>query len=228
MLCGLSRLSGRSLVATSIFFPTAIATFQLTHPSWYNQLSSAGSSIQPTYIPHWPNTASALGLGILTASTILACNTVPRLLFRRISTNACRLSTYFCTGFTFGLGLLLSGLASPYRVAGFFNFSLNPLDFSQWDPSLGLVFLFGVIPNFLWIKFRGFSKPPLFCTSFSIPKKTVKDIDARFIAGALAFGASWGLSGTCPGPAVLRSFAQPLWGLLWMAAFWVGGMAMTG
>jgi hypothetical protein len=33
MLCGIGRLSPRSILATAIFFPTAVATFHFSHPS---------------------------------------------------------------------------------------------------------------------------------------------------------------------------------------------------
>jgi uncharacterized membrane protein YedE/YeeE len=57
---------------------------------------------------------------------------------------------------------------------------------------------------------------------FELPKKTIKDVDGRFVAGAAAFGVGWGLTGTCPGPAVLRALAQPVWGVMWLGGFWLG------
>ena len=32
---------------------------------------------------------------------------------------------------------------------------------------------------------------------------TSRDIDKRLVAGALLFGAGWGLAGFCPGPAIV-------------------------
>lgn len=91
-----------------------------------------------------------------------------------------------------------------------------------WDPSLALVMLFGVVPNYITIKRKGFNEPPAFAKKFELPTKTIKDVDVTFVAGAAAFGIGWGLTGTCPGPAVLRAFAQPLWGALWVGGFWLG------
>lgn len=93
---------------------------------------------------------------------------------------------------------------------------------NAWDPSLALIMLFGVVPNYLTIRRKGFNQPPAFANKFDLPTKTVKDVNFKFVAGAAAFGVSWGLTGTCPGPAVLRALAQPLWGALWMGGFWLG------
>jgi uncharacterized membrane protein YedE/YeeE len=92
-----------------------------------------------------------------------------------------------------------------------------------WDPSLLAVIVFGIMPALIENQLRGFKQPPKCVQAFDLPTKTVKDIDWRFVAGAVAFGVGWGLEGTCPGPGVLRAVAQPTWGALWMAGFWLGG-----
>jgi uncharacterized membrane protein YedE/YeeE len=111
-------------------------------------------------------------------------------------------------------------MAHPSKVLSFLSFP----KLEVWDPSMGLVLLFGIIPNIIEIQTRGFSKPPSFNTKFEFPRRTVRDIDWKLIIGAAAFGVGWGVSGTCPGPAVLRSIAQPTWGLLWMTGFYLGGV----
>ncbi|KAL1600052.1 hypothetical protein SLS59_006126 [Nothophoma quercina] len=103
-------------------------------------------------------------------------------------------------------------MAHPAKVTSFLSFPVM----HAWDPSLLLVILFGVFPNFLTIQWKGFTQPPAFAKKFELPTKTIKDVDAKFVAGAAAFGVGWGLTGTCPGPAVLRAFAQPVWGALWL------------
>jgi hypothetical protein len=110
-------------------------------------------------------------------------------------------------------------MAHPAKVAAFLSFP----NLQHWDPSLALVILFGVLPNLIENQVRGFASPPSFADKFSLPTKTLQDVDGRFVIGAAAFGIGWGLTGTCPGPAVLRAFFQPLWGALWIGGFWLGG-----
>jgi len=88
---------------------------------------------------------------------------------------------------------------------------------------MALVILFGILPSLIEIQIRGLNSPPLYNTRFEVTKKTIRDVDWRFVMGAAAFGIGWGLTGTCPGPAVLRTFIQPIWGALWMGGFWLGG-----
>ena len=88
---------------------------------------------------------------------------------------------------------------------------------------MAMVILFGILPSIIEIQWRGLSNPPLFNEHFDLPKKTFKDVDWKFVLGAATFGIGWGLTGTCPGPAVLRAFIQPSWGLMWMGGFWLGG-----
>jgi uncharacterized membrane protein YedE/YeeE len=168
---------------------------------------------------------------LLASSAILAARTIPQFIAEAISShsvnvktssdsqNAARTSTQFFSGLLFALGLHISGMAHPAKVASFLSFP----NMHAWDPSLLFVVLFGVLPNLATIQWKGFAQPPAFATKFELPSKTVKDVDMKFVAGAAAFGVGWGLTGTCPGPAVLRAFAQPVWGALWLGGFWFGG-----
>ncbi|KAL1961053.1 hypothetical protein VTO42DRAFT_4941 [Malbranchea cinnamomea] len=222
MFCGLSRLSVRSLIATGIFFTTALVTanlgFKLATP-----IPSCGS--QPCYTPTYPSRdqllfmIAAVAMGQLTNSVL-----VPRVLRR--SNDSAALYSYVA-GLQFGLGLLISGMANPAKVLGFFSW----FDLKRLDPSLALVILFGVVPTLLsYLKLKRehgldkgeTKKPPTLVDRFRLPTATVADIDWRFVAGAAAFGVGWGLCGVCPGPAILRSILQPAWGALWMGGFWLG------
>lgn len=133
--------------------------------------------------------------------------------------NAARNTTQFFAGLLFALGLQISQMAQPAKVAAFLSFPV----LQHWDPSLALVMIFAVLPNLIENRIKGFMKPPSFAERFALPTKTVKDIDKRFLMGAVAFGIGWGLAGVCPGPAVIRAFYQPVWGLLWIGGFWLGG-----
>ncbi|KAF2634991.1 YeeE/YedE family integral membrane protein-like protein [Massarina eburnea CBS 473.64] len=233
MLCGLGRLSARSELAVAVFFPAAIVSHHLVHPSL---LTETCTGQVPCYTPTYPSRQTFITLIILTALTILSGRMIPRLIANlttptkpsedtetlTISNLAAYTTTLFLSGMQFGLGLQISQMASPAKVASFLSFP----SLQHWDPSLALVFAFGVLPNFVenWCKGFDFRSSPAFAVKYDLPKMTCKDVDRKFIVGAAVFGIGWGLSGTCPGPAALRAVAQPQWGFLWMGGFWLGGL----
>jgi uncharacterized membrane protein YedE/YeeE len=91
-------------------------------------------------------------------------------------------------GFIFGLGLLLSGMNNPVRVLAFLDIT------GAWNPSLAFVMAGAIAvatPAFALARRRG------------IPLPNRLNIDRRLIAGAVLFGLGWGLTGICPGPAIL-------------------------
>ena len=95
----------------------------------------------------------------------------------------------------FGIGLVVSGMAQPAKVVGFLDI------FGAWDPSLAFV-----MDSALFVTHFGFklvlNKPsPILSEGFQLPG--AKHIDARLVVGASFFGIGWGLSGFCPGPALV-------------------------
>ena len=112
----------------------------------------------------------------------------PRLLFRSL--------TALAAGVLFALGLGISGMTQPAKVAGFLDF------FGDWDPALLGVMGGGVLVNLVlhaWITRK--RRAPLFADRFSLP--TRRDVDVRLIGGAVIFGVGWALGGYCPGPGVV-------------------------
>lgn len=228
MLCGLPRRSGRSVIAVATFFSVALLTHHLVHPTLY---TDACPGDVPCYTPVFPSLGTTASLVILAMTTILAARTIPNLVAEAMTSISneekvasdpqavARTTTQFFTGLLFALGLHISGMAHPAKVTSFLSFPVM----HAWDPSLALVILFGVLPNLVVIQRKGFAKSPSFANKFELPTKTIKDVDVKFVAGAAAFGLGWGLTGTCPGPAVLRAFAQPLWGAMWLGGFYIGG-----
>jgi uncharacterized membrane protein YedE/YeeE len=99
------------------------------------------------------------------------------------------------SGILFGVGLVVSGMTNPAKVLGFLNW------FGDWDPSLMFVMLgaIGVHAPLLRAIIR--RKSPLAAHGFAIP--AVRRVDARLVVGSALFGVGWGLSGYCPGPAVV-------------------------
>ncbi|KAF2748946.1 YeeE/YedE family integral membrane protein-like protein [Sporormia fimetaria CBS 119925] len=233
MLCGLSRLSPFSLTAVATFFPVALLTHHIAHPSLYT--SACPSTTTPCYTPTYPSKDTLSTLLLLATLVTLAGRYLPSLI-ASATTNPkttrskaipasssaiapARLTTRFLSGLTFGLGLQITGMAHPSKVLSFLSFP----NMQVWDPSMGLVILFGIVPNLVEIQMRGFGKPPMFNSKFEFPVRSFRDVDWKLVLGSAAFGVGWGLSGTCPGPAVLRAMRQPVWGLLWVGGFWAGG-----
>lgn len=224
MLCGLSRLSPRSLIATAIFFTTALLTANFVDGG--SNIPSCGTT--PCYTPVYP---SGLELGFMAGAGLLAAITnfivVPRKVRR---SEESRVVYSYVAGLEFGLGLLISGMADPAKVLRFFAFLTDP---SRFDPSLALIILFGIGPSLFTFltekpgqaveKGKLVAKPTL-AEKWRLPTATVSDIDWRFVAGAASFGLAWGLRGVCPGPAILRTVLQPTWGLITMGGYMLGNL----
>jgi uncharacterized protein len=98
-------------------------------------------------------------------------------------------------GLIFGLGLIISGMADPAKVLNF----LDP--FGTWDPSLAFVMLGAIAVTFAGYRLAFGRGRPVLADRLSLPTKT--DIDTQLLAGAGLFGIGWGLSGFCPGPAIV-------------------------
>lgn len=106
-----------------------------------------------------------------------------------------RLLVNLIAGLLFGLGLLISGMANPAKVLNFLDLA------GSWDPSLAFVIAGAIavaLPGYRLVFRRS---GPLLDARFQLP--TRKDIDAPLVGGAALFGIGWGLSGFCPGPAIV-------------------------
>ncbi|OKL64206.1 hypothetical protein UA08_00040 [Talaromyces atroroseus] len=226
MLSGMSRLSPRSIIATAIFFTTGLLVANLAPSSTGHTLIPPCEN-GPCYYPIYPNAFEVAVMGTTCIASLLTTFVFgPKILTR--SSNSRRLFAYLA-GIQFGLGLLFSGMADPAKVIRFFSFAGNTADF---DPSLALIILFAIGPSlygYLTVEpgkpdVNGNVKAPTLADTWSLSQLTVADIDWRFVVGAMVFGLAWGLSGVCPGPAILRSVLQPVWGILWMSGYFLGGL----
>lgn len=223
MLCGLSRMSPRSLIATAIFFTTAVLSANFSPLVTGVDVIPACSN-GPCYQAIFP---SGYELAVMAISCISALSTTfiiaPSFLTR--SAKSRRLFAYL-SGLQFGLGLLFSGMADSKKVIRFFALFGGQVE--KFDPSLALIILFGIGPSlysYLLVEPGETTKTPKLAHKWSLPKLTVADINWRFVAGTAVFGVSWGLSGVCPGPAIVKSVLQPAWGMLWMTGYWLGCIA---
>lgn len=105
-----------------------------------------------------------------------------------------RLASSFLIGLLFGLGLVVSQMVNPARVAGFLDVAGN------WDPTLLVVMASALVTTLIGYRIVTRRKRPLLETEFHLPTKTT--IDPPLIIGAAIFGAGWGLAGLCPGPGI--------------------------
>lgn len=109
--------------------------------------------------------------------------------------------TALISGLVFGIGLALSGMLDPSKVAGFLDL------FGTWDPSLAFVMGGGVIVNFIGYHLFIKGKKPIFAKQVSLSDKTA--IDRPLLIGAGLFGIGWGVGGLCPGPGVASLMLDP-------------------
>ena len=118
------------------------------------------------------------------------------------------------SGFLFAVGLGISGMVDGNKVVNFLDVAGN------WDPSLAFV-MAGSIAMYApcyFIIFRGPS--PKLSPVFHLPLQ--KEVDNRLVGGALLFGAGWGLTGICPGPALVALMSLGTAPLVFMLGMVVG------
>ena len=122
------------------------------------------------------------------------------------------------SGLLFGAGVTLSGMVNPLKVVNFMDIA------GTWDPTLIFVMGAGLIVTFIGYRLVFTRSRPLLEPAFSLPATT--RIDQRLIGGAVLFGAGWGLTGFCPGPAV-ASLVFGYWqSILFVAAMAAGMVAV--
>ena len=227
-LCGLSRLSPRSLVAVLTFMTTGgIAAYvtRLPEVSAFLQTSNDQSTAQlfdyslQVLVP----TIIAIGSGILISRSVKASKDSKALKGKESATEkqpapaAKKRSTLLMhlvsavSGLAFGCGLGISGMCNPERVLRFLDFS----GAEGWDPSLMAVLGSGVLLTL--INFHSFN----YCNTNALIECSPGDevclarklhlgtaapnmvITPRLVLGAALFGLGWGTAGMCPGPAIV-------------------------
>ena len=107
----------------------------------------------------------------------------------------------FGCGLLFALGLGLAGMTQPSKVLAFLDIG------GAWDPSLALVMLGAIAVHLPLARLRA-RAPAAPADIGCAPDDRGADgagtsIDGRLVVGAALFGVGWGLSGYCPGPAIV-------------------------
>jgi uncharacterized protein len=117
-------------------------------------------------------------------------------------------------GTLFGAGVAVSRMIDPAKVLGFLDVA------GDWDPTLAVVMagaLLAAAPGFAVARRRA---RPFLAERFEMPSR--RDVDLRLLGGAALFGAGWGLSGFCPGPAIAALATGMLPVLVFVAAMLAG------
>lgn len=220
---GIGRLSTRSIVATCVFMACGAATVAAfgtvgeLHVSeatrTLNMLARAPEAKMILY-----GKIVAAGVAIQAALYALAkregggiTDVVKKL----------ELASEGFIGFFFGLGLVVSGMTNPAKVAGFLAFTSK-----AFDPSLAFVMggaLTVVIAStYAAKKVFGILRPSM-AREFTTQAKY---IDKELIIGSAMFGAGWGLAGICPGPGLVNLVMNAGREItLWCLAFFIAQAA---
>ncbi|GAK64602.1 uncharacterized protein PAN0_006c2816 [Moesziomyces antarcticus] len=157
-LCGLSRFSLRSLVATATFFGVAVLThvfnvFNVAKSATPTPaFGSAFASHLPAAFPK-PNLGTLLALQ-LPALAYLAAPSVLQGGEPSDSTSKTRAAKQLlaakimalAVGVHFSFALGVSGMMRPSKVLGFLSLSPALVSSGRWDPSLAMVAIGGIIP----------------------------------------------------------------------------------
>lgn len=121
-------------------------------------------------------------------------------------------------GLLFGTGLVVSGMSDPRKVRGFLDIGGN------WDPSLAFVMIgaigVGLLAFGIARRWRRVGRTALL--GEPLPGNASRVIDGRLLLGSATFGVGWGLSGFCPGPAVVAAAAASQGGAIFLAAVLAG------
>ncbi|KAF9564385.1 DUF395-domain-containing protein [Agrocybe pediades] len=227
MICGISRFSIRSIVATATFFLTGVITTQLLHQDvpavgrvdWsvgqpdINLLALQGIPLALSVLLYAFNPTSKRDAK---SETKVSRSAPPR--------NILRTLTFLATGMQFAFALRLSNLSEASRVLGFLILPFH----RGFDPSLALVAIGALGVGIPLYQFARGNEIPRLGGKWSIPRGA--EITPKLLIGSTIFGVGWGMVGICPGPALVN-FGRALGSggvALTPYAAWLGSMALGG
>jgi len=192
-VCGIPRLSKRSIVAVGVFMTTAvsISTLRFYEP-FFDNTDTANGTLVEVYQHFMQALYGLMFLGMLALVVYnYFTQTIPGLRYDPIIS--------FFIGAIFGLGLLISGMCRRTKIKNFLSLG------DGWDPSLMFVMASAVSINLATFHFMLKSAHvPLLKEECQLPKKTT--LDWQLLVGAAFFGLGWGISGFCPGPGMVNFF----------------------
>jgi uncharacterized membrane protein YedE/YeeE len=121
-------------------------------------------------------------------------------------------------GALFGAGVCISGMVRPSKVLGFLDLG------GAWDATLLCVMASALAIHVVAWRVAARASKPRFGAAYPGPAATA--IDARLLGGAALFGIGWGVSGYCPGPAVVSIVSGARGSIVFVAAM-IAGMLVA-
>ena len=122
----------------------------------------------------------------------------------------------FASGLIFGLGLVISQMTNPVLVLAFLDVAGN------WDPTLAFVMI-GALSTLGILQWLLRKRPEqIQDTDLQTCLDPKARIDAKLIFGSILFGLGWGLSGLCPGPALISLTSGLAGGYVFVGAMFMG------
>jgi uncharacterized membrane protein YedE/YeeE len=130
-----------------------------------------------------------------------------------------KFATALVAGALFGCGLLISGMTNPANILGFLDVA------GDWRPALALTMAGAILvaaPAFYFMRRR---VRTLGGEGTQVPEPM--RIDQRLVIGSAIFGVGWGLSGLCPGPALILLTGRSKEAIVFVASLALG-MLLAG
>jgi uncharacterized membrane protein YedE/YeeE len=131
----------------------------------------------------------------------------------------------YLVGLLFGAGLVVSGMTDPRNVVGFLDFAGLT---GRWNPALIGVMSAAVVTHALLLRLLALRAPPPPVTAATASASPSSRVDRSLVFGSVIFGVGWGLSGYCPGPAIVSLGFGAGRAFLFVAALIMGSLAADG
>jgi len=142
-----------------------------------------------------------------------------------------RVAPAYLAGALFGAGLVVSGMVDPRNVVGFLDFAGLS---GPWNPALIGVMGGAVVTHALLLRLLArrapspSSAPVRALAPAALATAPPARVDRPLVLGSAIFGIGWGLSGYCPGPAIVSLGFGPGRAFLFVAALVVGSLVADG
>lgn len=189
-ICGLPRLSKRSIVAIILFmiFGIMTATIRYYIP-FFRPYSYAFNVWESSFIYYLTLILSIVLFGLILFKSFKS----------GIKDKVRDIIVSFAIGALFSFGLIQSGMTQRHVVIEFLTIG------AIWNIQLAFVLGGAVGVNFFTFNFiiNKISRPR-YKEKYDLPTDT--QIDNKLLVGSSIFGVGWGLSGICPGPAALAFY----------------------